>query len=171
MTEKTVVTDFIHELADEFNLEQGDDGFVLNETIQADQLCKKLGYIEDKIESLEREQMRSSQFYQDRINKKAKRVAYIEALLLNYANNQEEKTIKLPFGTLSKRKSTKKLWPEDTVLIDFSKSNHIPIRIKEAPNKLEISKYITETGEMPEGYDEKETTSFSVKTNKLMRGE
>jgi len=144
---------------------------IVEQAIQADQLLRKLGYLEDDIARMESEQLRTIQFYQDKIQKIGKKVALVESYLFNYAKSVEDKTIELPFGVLRKRKSTNKLWPTDEVLVAFSKKNQIPVKLKETPIKNELTSYIKETGEVPDGYEESEKTSITVKTSRITRGE
>ena len=76
-----------------------------------------------------------------------------------------KKTVKTPNGTLKMTTRTRKEFGEDLDLIKFSYDNQIPTLVTERPNKKAIASYIKETGNSPQGYNEKTETTFSLKTN------
>ena len=156
-------------LDDEIRMELGIaseevSSLTLDTQVQADRLLKLIGKMESAIVELEDEAYNAEQFYKTEIAKRKDRIGQISFYLESYLMTSEKKTIKLPNGCLSIRKWSKVGWPDNDVLLAFSKVNNISVRVKpeeQAPDKRELLKYIKKTGEVPEGYVESDTQTFS----------
>ena len=59
---------------------------------------------------------------------------------------------------------TSREFGDEKELIKFCYDNNIPTRVTEKPDKKEILKYISTSGDVPMGYTETTDTTFSYKT-------
>jgi hypothetical protein len=139
------------------------------DNIHIDRMLYKVSKLEREIEELEQTIIDSEDFYNRRIRLIKEQITARVVRMETYALVELEKghkTCKMPSGTLRITKRTKKILPEDDdCLINYSYANNIETNVKETPDKKGILKYIKESGVVPDGYREKETISFSYKTN------
>ena len=66
-------------------------------------------------------------------------------------------------GTVYFTTRAKQTFPEDDVLIEYSKKYDIDLNVKISPNKKLIKEYIKNGGEVPPSYEVDKVTSLSIR--------
>lgn len=130
---------------------------------------KRVRYWKEKRDALEKESVEVLNFYrlwyerrQLRFNE---RIAFNMQQIAGYMDATGQTKIPTPEGTAYFKTITRKEWPEDEVLVAFAHRNEIPnaVRTKYSPDKKVISGYIERTGNVPEGYSEREERTLQIK--------
>lgn len=130
--------------------------------IRADRLLWVIEKINAEIKELELEKQKSLEFYDHAIKKKRVHTNHLEECLKGFIKIKDKKTIKLPNGTLRLRTSKKFIFPENKErLIEFCNTRNINTIQTTKPDLVQLKKYITKTGDMPEGLEIEDTDSFS----------
>jgi len=143
------------------------DGELVNEVekdIQADRILLKIMKLQEEIDSFKNQMDEAVRFYDTLIYGVQKQIGWCSNLLRAYAERSGKKTLKYPNGKLRLTKLNRASWCDDATLVAFSYENNIDTNVTEKPDKKKILAYIHETGEMPEGFKEEESTSFTYQT-------
>jgi len=135
----------------------------INNDVDASRILGAIKQIEDKISSVKDSAALHKQFFKSEEERLENQRNYLAQQLENYLEKIGEKSLKLPFGKIQARTTRKAIWPDDETLVSFSKEKHIPIRVKEEPDKKALKSYIDEHLEYPPGYEVKPVTSVTVK--------
>jgi|TARA_R100000008_G_scaffold82968_2_gene67814 hypothetical protein len=136
--------------------------------VHVDQILWKICQLENEIHDIKYKQAESKEFYDRRIESVNKQIAYRRNLLESFMQSELQKTgkktLKMPNGTLKMTTRTSREFGDEKELIKFCYDNNIPTRVTEKPDKKEILKYISTSGDVPMGYTETTDTTFSYKT-------
>jgi len=150
------IEDFIREA------QERDDSLVNSDV----DVAKLLFIIDKETTRLDRLKQGKSDYldwFSNQINSVQGNIDFLKAHLQGYVEAQPETKVSTPNGTayITKRKSID--WAPDDVLLEWSKGHHVPIRIKEAPDKTELKKHFEETNELPTGCMVSEKVSLSIR--------
>lgn len=133
------------------------DSFAITSDDQANFFLRRLEEIRNEKDKINTTCDREIEKFSQKVNDfRAKELRSLEntesffmTLLENYAriqlNGSKKKSIKLPFGTLSFKKTQPKYVYDDKVIMNFIKVNQMPefIRIKEEVNKKDLKAALT----------------------------
>ncbi len=133
-------------------------------TIDATQQIRVIRAIEKQIEQYDLQDKESRFFYAEKKRKCEEQIEYIKRSLLGFLQLHGMKNIQTPAGTAYQRTITTKTWPDDDILLTWA-GIHLPyaIRNKQEPDKKLIGEHIKTTGEVPDGYSEKEEIHLYLK--------
>jgi hypothetical protein len=115
------------------------------------------------IDNLKKLKQQSVQFYSDRIERTEKTIEMLKVKVEIFMNTSKIDKIPTQAGTVYFTTRTKETFPEDDVLIEYSKQYAIDLNVKVSPNKRLIKEYIKNGGEVPPDYEANKVTSLSIR--------
>ena len=141
--------DVLAKILSEYNENTGLELLPEDSNVRADRLL----YVIDKIQNEQKEL------------ETQKHIDHLETNLRLFMDHMDKKTIKLPNGTLRMRTTKKFLYPEDkSVLLEFCQTRNIDLIVSHKPDLKSLKKYITITGDIPEGLVIEDVNNFSFKS-------
>jgi hypothetical protein len=123
---------------------------------------KRIKHWTEKKAVLEKEALEVLDFYrrwyEKRQNQCEERITFNIQQITAYMDATGQTKVPTPEGTAYFKMVTRKEWPEDTVLVAFAQQAEIPgaVKTKHSPDKRVIYDYIKGTGDVPEGFVERE---------------
>jgi hypothetical protein len=157
--------DVLAKILSEYNENTGLELLPEDSNVRADRLLYVIDKIQNEQKELETQKQNSIDFYDDAIAKKKQHIDHLETNLRLFMDHMDKKTIKLPNGTLRMRTTKKFLYPEDkSVLLEFCQTRNIDLIVSHKPDLKSLKKYITITGDIPEGLVIEDVNNFSFKS-------
>lgn len=141
-----------------------DSEFTIEDYTGVTLALQRIRELDETVEEIKEQRQEHAKWFRERIEAKEKQRMFWVSKLELYMDKRGEKSITLPLGRVYFRKASKNNWPDDEVLIDFSRSKGIPLRISTVPDRKAIAGYIKETGEAPSGYSKSKEVDLIVTT-------
>ena len=130
---------------------------------------KRIRYWSEKKSALDKEAAEVLDFYrrwyERRVRHCEERIGFNTQQIAAYMDILGVTKLPTPEGTPFFKTITKKEWPEDPALVAFAQENEITdgVRTKYAPDKKAIAEYIGRTGNVPDGYVEREERTLQIR--------
>ena len=140
-----------------------EEGEIVN-TMDVTRKVWAIRQIEKLIVQYEKQDAESRQFYSDRKAAAQARIDFVKASIHAWLRNHDLQRLATPNGTAYFRTCKLKYWPNDEALLGWAEA-HLPeaIRVRREPDKQAITAHAKATGEVPDGYTEREESRLYLR--------
>ena len=150
-----------------------DSPLAVNSVVDAGKRLWVINKREEEIKIIKEDKKSYIASFNEMIRKAEDQVSFIRGAVESYMENTDRKTLRLPEGTVSLTKTLKHEFPDESILIAYSKANSIPLteKITVKPDLAAIKAHIKNGGTPPMGYQTHHAQGLTIRHTKQAQNE